>query len=276
LSRTFKNIDSALDCDYVLLAMTADPSQLLGRTLVLVAHPDDEAAGCGVLLQRMRDPVVLFCTDGAPRDEYFWRHHGSRAAYAQLRRAEASAALAHAGVSRVDFLESPAGQNLFVDQELFRCLAPAAEQIENTIDRVNPDALLTLAYEGGHPDHDSCALLAATMGRGRGIPVWEFPLYHRNAGEQPVVQRFVNFNGEEVEIEPTVVELERKRQMFREYRSQGNILGTFAVGREPFRPMAQYDFTQPPHPGRTNYECWRWRMSCSEVTAAFRAWLASK
>lgn len=256
--------------------MSADATQLLGRTLVLVAHPDDEAAGCGVLLQRMREPVVVFCTDGAPRDEYFWRRHGSRAAYAQLRCAEARAALAHAGASHVEFLDCSAGQDLFIDQELFRCLAPAAMQIEATIERVKPDALLTLAYEGGHPDHDSCALLAATIGHARSTPVWEFPLYHRSAAEQPVVQRFVNIKGDEVEIEPAAAELDRKRQMLREYKSQGDILGAFAVERETFRPMAKYDFTQPPHPGRTNYECWRWRMSCSEVTAAFAAWLDSK
>ena len=41
---------------------------LLGKTVVIVAHPDDEAAGCGVLLQRMQDPIVVFATDGAPAD----------------------------------------------------------------------------------------------------------------------------------------------------------------------------------------------------------------
>ena len=45
---------------------------LLGRTLVIVAHPDDETITCGGLLQRMRDPCVVFATDGAPEDAYFW------------------------------------------------------------------------------------------------------------------------------------------------------------------------------------------------------------
>ena len=61
---------------------------LLGRTLVIVGHPDDEAVGCGGLLQRMREPIVLFCTDGAPRDPFFWERYGSREAYARERREE--------------------------------------------------------------------------------------------------------------------------------------------------------------------------------------------
>lgn len=39
---------------------------LLGKTLVLVAHPDDETGGCSALLQRVREPIVVFATSGAP------------------------------------------------------------------------------------------------------------------------------------------------------------------------------------------------------------------
>lgn len=249
--------------------MNADVSQLMGRTLVVVAHPDDEAAGCGALLQRMREPAVLFCTDGAPRDEYFWKRHGSREAYADLRRSEARAALGRVGVQRAEFLA-------VTDQELYRCLAAAAAQIDEALTRIQPDAILTLAYEGGHPDHDSCALLAGTLGRARGIPVWEFPLYHRDRDAQPVVQCFVNPAASEIAISPSPAELQRKGRMVAEYRSQGDVLASFDVAKERFRPMAAYDFTRPPHEGPTNYECWKWRMSCTEVTAAFREWLASK
>jgi hypothetical protein len=53
---------------------------LLGRTLVLVAHPDDETGGCAALLQRMQQPIVVFATNGAPDDEFFWGPFGSREA----------------------------------------------------------------------------------------------------------------------------------------------------------------------------------------------------
>src|SRR5438876_12216218 len=54
---------------------------LLGRPLVLVAHPDDEALGCSALLQRAQSAAVIFATDGAPAVERFWAAYGSRQAY---------------------------------------------------------------------------------------------------------------------------------------------------------------------------------------------------
>src|SRR5919204_3858809 len=77
---------------------------LLGRTLIVVAHPDDEVIGCGALLQRIREPGMVFCTDGAPRPSKWWQQFGSREAYARLRRAEAREALGHAGVRNLEFL----------------------------------------------------------------------------------------------------------------------------------------------------------------------------
>ena len=74
---------------------------LLGTILVLVAHPDDEVIGFGALMQRMKQAVVVFATDGAPRDQYFWQPHGSRHAYAEIRRQEAQQALAIAGARPV-------------------------------------------------------------------------------------------------------------------------------------------------------------------------------
>ena len=75
-----------------------DPfQQLLGTTVVLVAHPDDEVIGFGALLQKMERGIVVFATDGAPRDEYFWKAHGSREEYSRIRRQEAREALAVVG-----------------------------------------------------------------------------------------------------------------------------------------------------------------------------------
>src|SRR6266568_1251102 len=129
---------------------------LLGRTLVLVAHPDDEAAGCGVLLQRIHQPIIVFATDGAPRDPFFWKKFGSRDAYGKVRRDESRQALAVLGVTQIEFLRGNDGYGAFADQELFRSLETASEAIRQLIEQYRPDALLTLAYEGGHPDHDAC------------------------------------------------------------------------------------------------------------------------
>src|SRR2546423_9450351 len=117
---------------------------LLGRTMVVTAHADDEVIGCGALLQRMRDPLLVISTDGAPRDDYFWRRHGSRAAYAQVRKTEARRALGEIGVKQPLFL---ADRNFaFVDQELFRVLPQAFDAVLALAVEYRPSALLTLAY----------------------------------------------------------------------------------------------------------------------------------
>ena len=251
--------------------------QLLGRTLLLVAHPDDECVAYGTLLQRMREPCVLYATDGAPQDPYFWQKYGSRENYAALRQQEARNALACVGVNEVEFLADDAsrfGVN-FEDQGLFRVLPQAFEALAEVVERVRPEAIATLAYEGGHPDHDSCNLLSAELGKRYGIVVWEAPLYHREPGNESghVVQDFVARDGSEEFVLGQPEELERKRAMCAAYPSQGNFLGTFQLERELVRPLPPYDYSRPAHEGRLNYEVWQWQMSGEEVSREFESFL---
>jgi LmbE family N-acetylglucosaminyl deacetylase len=152
-------------------------NDLTGRVLVLVAHADDESVCYGALMQRMRGAVVVIATDGAPRDEYFWGRFGSREAYAAVRRDEARRALRLAGVRELVLLAEE--DSRLEDQRLFLNLAAAHERLQRLLQRVKPEVILTLAYEGGHPDHDSCSVLGARLGRQFGVPVWETPVYSR-------------------------------------------------------------------------------------------------
>lgn len=267
----------------------AQCGQLLGKTMVLVAHPDDECFVCGALLQRMREPLVVFATDGAPRDRYFWGAHGSREAYSELRRQEARRALAQVGVKRVEFLaQDPELGEKFVDQELFRVIPVAYQAVAKVVDHFQPEALLTLAYEGGHPDHDTCNFLTAQFARDRQIAAWESALYHRSdetsGGEKAKdaghpnlgAQLFTCPSGEEITFEITGVELERKIAMCREYASQGDFLQVFDPTREIVRPLVAYDYTARPHAGKLNYERWQWSMTGDEVCAEFRQFLESR
>lgn len=240
--------------------------QLLGRTLVLVAHPDDECIAFGTLLQRMHEPLVIYATDGAPRDEQFWHKWGSREAYAALRRSEATRALAHVGVSKAEFLSTEHGAT-FADQELYLALPEAYSILRERVTSLRPDSIAVLAYEGGHPDHDSCDVLAWTLGEEFRTPVWEAPLYHRDGGEF-ALQQFIGGDGG-VAIQPAADESARKRLMCTEYASQGDFLKTFKLDRETVRPLAHYDYSCPPHAGKLNYELWGWKMTGSEVSAEF-------
>jgi LmbE family N-acetylglucosaminyl deacetylase len=246
---------------------------ILGRTLVLVAHPDDECLAFGALLQRMREPLVVFATNGSPADPYFWRKYDSREAYAALRQQEALNSLHVAGVKDVLFLADMPGGGHLVDQELFRNLRGAYEMLADIIARRMVTALLTLAYEGGHPDHDSCSVLAAQLARLASIPCWEAALYHRNADGSGSFQEFVQGSDDSVDVVPTEVEQERKREMCAAYSSQGDFLQRFDVAREIVRPQLAYDYSRPPHEGKTNYEKWEWKMTAQEVSRAFADFL---
>lgn len=248
--------------------------QLLGRTLLIVAHPDDESISCGGLLQRIEQPCVVFATDGAPEDEYFWRKYGSRSAYAKLREEEARAALAAVGVTAVEFLAHRV-QAPLVDQLLYKSLAPAFAALSSIVERFGPQCLLTLAYEGGHPDHDSVSFLSSQLGKAYSIPVWEAPLYHRSASGQGIYQNFVIEHGEVLEHHVAGSELEKKMQMLACYKSQFDALPSFRPELERFRPQATYDYWSRPHEGKLNYEVWQWRMRPEEVCAAFAEFSAA-
>lgn len=245
-----------------------DLRRLLGRTLVVVAHPDDECILCGGLLQKMCSPVVVYATDGSPQDPYFWRAHGSRAAYRGVRQEESRRALAQVGLSEIVYLADR--DERLVDQELFRNLGIAYELLRDNVSKLRPDALLTLAYEGGHPDHDSCSFLCSQLAAQTGLPAWEAPLYRRRRSELSV-QEFIQPNGTEIFFEPNADELARKRAMCLEYSSQGDFLKVFGLARETFRPQAAYDYHRPPHDGPLNYEQWQWSMTGRDVCAAFAA-----
>src|SRR5436305_133828 len=153
-----------------------DIESQFGRTLIVVAHPDDEVIGCGILLQRLRHVTVAFLTDGAPADPYFWGKFGSRTKYAELRAKETRNALEDLkGVSTACF-----GTR---DQELPFHLDMALEWLRKIVAKARPDSIITHAYEGGHPDHDCCSFLCSLISREFGVTVWEMPLYSRVAGK---------------------------------------------------------------------------------------------
>src|SRR6266850_679314 len=245
-----------------------DLAELLGRTLIVVAHPDDEVIGCGALLQRMREPIVVFCTDGAPRPARWWQKYGSRAAYSHLRREEARQALSSAGVMSFEFLAADNSES-FVDQELFTRLPEVVEALQSVAERYRPEGMLTHAYEGGHPDHDACCFVTSIVARQMGLPAWEMPLYRRDPDGKSVTQQFVQRSGQELEVHVSGDEVERKRHMVQAYASQGDIISAFDATVERFRPIYDYDFSQPPHSGKLNYEMWQWHMTGREVADAF-------
>ena len=218
------------------------------RGLVVVAHPDDEVLGCGILLTRLTDVTVVHVTDGAPCDGGDARRHGfgDRQAYATARSAEAREALLLAGIP-------PARHHMFgiPDQEAAYRLSDIALRLVSFVK--DTDLVLTHAYEGGHPDHDAVAFAVAAAkrlaGRAADTTIVEMPFYHAGP-EGWIRQRF---------LPPE--ELELKLRMAECHRTQGETLSGFRLDQERFRCAPAYDFSVLPNDADLLYERHGWNLT---------------
>jgi LmbE family N-acetylglucosaminyl deacetylase len=234
-----------------------DPSL---RILILAAHPDDETIGASLLLSRFPQSSVAFLTDGAPRDTRFWSAgvNGSRKAYAETRRQEALQALDYAGVSE---------QQVFclrgVDQEAVFEIGILAERFAKLIAEVRPEIVITHAYEGGHPDHDSAAVVTkmAISSRETRPLALEMTSYHARDGRCVTGEFLYSAASPEICFEFANSDRDRKRRMMDAYTSQRLVLENFPIDCERLRLAPDYKFSEPPHSGRLWYEWMGWPMT---------------
>jgi LmbE family N-acetylglucosaminyl deacetylase len=237
-----------------LLDAIADPHRapIDARDIAIVtAHPDDETVAFGVVLRRLQGVRVVLATDGSPRDMLTQRVLGfeSVEAYRDVRQAELIAALALADVpasalTRLEFPDKEAARNLGAFATALRAFF-AASSIR---------AVLTHAYEGGHPDHDAVAAAVALATRGSAIEVVESPFYRSRHGRF-AVQSFVPIEGVPIVETPlTPPEVAHKLAMVACYPSQAALLQPFRPRTERFRRMPSYDFSRPPNGGEIDYE----------------------
>lgn len=233
------------------------------RVLVLAAHPDDETIGASLLLSRFPQSSVAFLTDGAPRDTSLWSAgvNGSRDDYAKTRKQEALDALHYAGVSaqRMFWLDA-------VDQEAAFEMSRLAERCAKLMTDIRPAVVVTHPYEGGHPDHDSAAVVAriatSLLDNENRPALLEMTSYHARDG-QCVTGEFLHRSSPEMRFEFSPSDRERKRKMLDAYASQRLVLESFPIDRERLRLAPEYNFGEPPHAGRLWYECMGWPMTAA-------------
>lgn len=244
-----------------VLAELAGQEPIRSRLLIAVAHPDDETIGVGAQLHRMEDALLLHVTDGAPRDGEDARRYGfdGLADYATARRRELAAALiaGEAAAIRTAELGIP-------DKDAFLDLAGLTSRIVGHLQHERPSAILTHAYEGGHPDHDAAAFgvcCACRLAARRERPaIIEMPFYHARDG-QMVTGSFLPGKGGETVIHLDDAARRRKQRMVDCFLTQRDILAGLQFDTERFRVAPAYDFRAPPHPGILLYETFGWGIS---------------
>ena len=223
------------------------------RILILIPHPDDEVVGCFAAAARaVASGAKLFgfhLTTGVPAAELLWpwdrKSHMGRV---RTRREEAAAAAELMNIQPIGFRETPTRRFRFD-------LEGAREEILRLISEHEIDTVWVPAFEGAHQDHDATNALAGTL-RPK-VSVYEFAEYN-NAGGRTRSQEFPESNGTETVIELTTDEVERKRAALAVYRSERGNLAHIESARECFRPLPEYDYSQPPHPGTLFYARFRW------------------
>ena len=250
-----------------------EATTIVPRTLIIVAHPDDEVIGAGARLPLIRDVTIAHVTDGAPRDMRDARAHGftEREAYAAARREELRAAVALAGIApeRLEPLN-------VVDQEASLALISLARQIALMVRALRPAFILTHPYEGGHPDHDATAFAVHAA---RGLlareghdapPVIEMPFYHAGATGMTIGE-FLPAAGHPIAtILLSPPERDLKCRMRDCFVTQRRILEPFPMDPERFRWAPRYRFTAPPHAGALLYERFHWGMTGARWRALAR------
>jgi LmbE family N-acetylglucosaminyl deacetylase len=225
-------------------------------TLVIAAHPDDETIGAGALLRRRPNIKVIHVTDGSPLNasDALGAGFTTREEYADARRKETVQALAQAGV-REDAIT-----NLrFTDQQLAFHLTELSERVLALVRQFQPEVVLTHAYEGGHPDHDSVAFACHMARRAASFSLCEFAGYHAGCAGMEVYTFLPSAQQTQYTYRLNAGERELKIAMIKSFTTQERTLQPFTQPPvERFRLAPKYDFTRPPHEGKLWYENFNW------------------
>ena len=222
----------------------------MGSVLFVFAHQDDEIAAAPrirLVVSEGRRVVVVFLTDGGAGD-----------ARPEVRDEESRKALKILGVTDIHFLGTREG---IADGSLPEHLDKALALVEKVADDIGE--VVTLAWEGGHQDHDAAHLVGLAFATKRGLVCREVPLYHGRGLPGPLF-RVASPTGEGwIERRIPAREMVRDAMLCRTYVSQRRtwaailpllLLGAMVRPREVTRIATVERVTKPPHRGRLFYE----------------------
>jgi len=261
----------------------AETLETCKRPMIFLAHQDDEM-GCTGILQRLHERLqVVFMTNG---DGLAPAAGEDPVRYAALRREEAVRSMETAGLranqahflgfSEIEIYRNMAKlrQSPLRLSEVIAFFEPIRRSIAEKVYEFRPDAAFTVAYQGGHPEHDlahyftALALRSLEQDAETRIPLYHFPEYELTI---LLPMRFRPwFPGEKQWVELSREELLVKNRMADCYPSQVSLVRNFRrvvwlltlprrllskenpverfFGREQIaRVASDFDYRQPPY-----------------------------
>lgn len=236
------------------------------RCVVVVAHPNDEIVGSGCLMSKISPLRVVHISDGAPiaRADLVKAGFSTPAEYADSRSRECVKALELAGVSEERILE----WRLPLFEASYN-LVDLSKRLLQLFVELSPQVVLTHGYEGGHPDHDATAFAVHTATnslRRNGVKppvIYEMAIYPGN-GLGKVPEFLFSSARESTTLMLDEPAARLKREMFRCFATQREVLADTPLGPEKFRQAPAYDFRLPPYFGKLHYELHGWGMTGKE------------
>jgi len=222
------------------------------RPLFLLAHHDDEIPTAGLLQRLGPGKRVAWVTNS---DGLYTESDKTPAEYGLLRTAEGIASVANAGV------QEGAITNLgFSEVEIYRQMSrlysgattmaearpffqAIRDRVRETVLSIRPDAVFTLAWQGGQPEHDLTHFFTMLALRDRaretGVAV---PLYHLPAYEYTVAIAFrfhPLYRGTRLRFRLTPGEVATKLRLAEVYASQAKGFATFRKVVDAVAPLGR-------------------------------------
>lgn len=146
-------------------------------------------------------------------------------------------------------------------RECVHHLPEIVDMVTGLVIEYQPSVIVTLAYEGGHWDHDASCLAAAVAAKRADFPIarFEVPTYNTSGPRfMPYrINGFIKAYGPFHFVVPDAKAREARRRVRYGYQNQWflmlpeGILGGYrrlAGKGEPIRKTPDYDFLSPPHP----------------------------
>lgn len=219
------------------------------KIMIVAPHPDDETIGCAAkIIRNKNEALIVYLTDGE-----FYKDNLTR-------RMEAEKAMKIGGTKNLVFLKHKGVE--FTKKEGVEKLI---KELKSIIKKYKPEEIYVTAFEGGNYEHD-IANYAINKAIDTGITIYEYPTYNNNLitlmkrvvrrtrrllgmGFYRFKPRFLNKKGEVIKANMTKEEMQTKKEMLQEYKTQNynDLLLKCYLYDDRYKICPKYDYTKMPH-----------------------------